>query len=137
MGLPTWAWNGLSVGGLVTFILMGLATSRLWTKRQVDIVREDHNKAILTLERQHDREVADLKARYEKHGDTTVKQFEERVAESVKRESDWRDVAFRWQAVSEMLAGGLEPMQEQSASSLAILQSWQAAAAAQRPGKRT
>jgi hypothetical protein len=135
-GLPTWALNGLSIGGLVMFILMGLATSRLWTKSQVDIVRADHTKAVDDLNKVHDREIADMKARYELHIERTVEQYKGRVVEAVSREEQWREVAFKWQAVAEMLSSGIEPMQDQSAATLAILQAWQSSSFP-RPGKRT
>lgn len=126
-GLPIWALNGLSIGSLVMFILVGLATSKLWTKTQVDIVRSDHTAAIDQLNKQHDREVEDLKARYEKHIERTVELWQGRTTDALTRESEWREVALRWQAVSEMLSSGIEPMQEQSAATLEILRAWQAA----------
>lgn len=126
-GLPTWALNGLSVGSLVMFILAGLATSRLWTKSQVEIIRTDHTGAITQLNKQHDREVEDLKARYEKHIERTVELWQGRTNDALTRESEWREVALRWQAVSELLSSGIEPMQEQSAATLEIMRAWQAA----------
>ncbi|MET0418708.1 MAG: hypothetical protein ABW022_22055 [Actinoplanes sp.] len=134
-GLPIWALNGLSIGGLVMFILMGLATSRLWTKSQVDIVRKDHTDAMNALNKVHDREVSDMKARYELHIDRTVDQYKGRVDDAVKREEQWREVAFKWQAVAEMLSAGIEPMQDQSAAALDLLRAWRAEST--RPGKRT
>jgi uncharacterized membrane-anchored protein YhcB (DUF1043 family) len=116
-GLPTWAWNGLSVGGLVSFIVMGLATSRLYTKRQVD-----------EQTKQHEREVADLKARYELHINRTVELYQGRVDDALTREREWRDVAYKWQATADMLGRGLEPLQEQSETMLRVLQAWQSEA---------
>jgi len=116
-GLPTWAWNGLSVGSLVSFIVMGLATSRLYTKRQVD-----------ELIKQHDREVADLKARYELHINRTVELYQGRVDDALTREREWRDVAQQWQATADMLGRGLEPLQDQSETMLRVLQAWQSEA---------
>jgi hypothetical protein len=146
-GLPTWALNGLSIGSLVLLIIGGLASSRLWTKSQVDIIRADHTKAITDLNKVHDRQISDLnkvhdrevtdaKQRFETHFNATVEQYKSRVAEAVSRENDWRDVSRRWQSVAEMLSSGIEPMQEQSTAVLAILQAWQAAAI-QRPGRKT
>lgn len=126
-GLPTWALNGFSIGSLVMFILAGIATSRLWTKSQVDIIRADHTKAIDQLNRQHDREVEDLIERYDKHFETTVELYKGRISDTLQREEQWREVAQKWQAVSEMLSAGIEPMQEQSAATLEILRAWQAA----------
>lgn len=135
-GLPTWGLNALSIGSLVMLIISGLATSRLWTKSQVDIIRADHKQAIDDLNKVHDREVRDAKDRFELHLKTTVEQYKDRVSEAVSRENDWRDVARRWQSVAEMLSSGVEPMQEQSAAALAILQAWQSAAN-QRQGRKT
>ncbi len=125
MGLPTWAVNGLSIGSLVALIITGLVTSKLWTKQQVDIVRADHIKAVDDLNKVHDREVADLKARYENHLSSTVELYQGRVDDALTREKEWRDVAQQWQQVSAMLGQGIEPMQEQSETILRILQAWQ------------
>lgn len=126
-GLPTWVLNGLSIGSLVMFILVGIGTSRLWTKNQVDIIRADHTRAIDSLGKQHDREVESLITRYEKQIETTVKLYEGRISDTLLREGQWREVAQKWQAVSEMLGAGIEPMQEQSAATLEIMRAWQAA----------
>jgi len=125
-GMPTWALNGLSIGGVVSFVLVGLATSRLWTKRQVDIVREDHSRAIETLVSHHTRETADTKARYEHHITTTVDLYKGMVIDALKREQDWRDIAMHWETVAETLSSSLEPMYEQSATTLQVLRAMQA-----------
>lgn len=125
-GLPTWALNGLSVGGLVSFILIGLATSRLWTKRQVDIVREDHKKAIDELVKQHDREVANQKERYETHLTRTVQLLNSRCDDALGREKEWREIATQLQHALGQLADGLEPLQEQGETMLRIVTAWQA-----------
>lgn len=127
-GLPTWAWNGLSVGGLVSFIVMGLATSRLYTKRQVDEQTKQHEREVGTLATQHDREVADLKARYELHINRTVELYQGRVDDALTREREWRDVARQWQTTADLLGRGLEPLQEQSETMLRVLQAWQSEA---------
>lgn len=114
MGLPTWALNGLSIGSLVMFVLVGLATAKLWTKRQVD-----------ELVKQHDREVTDLKARYEKHIERTVELYKGRVQDALDREKDWREVARSWEATAGLLSQGLEPLQDQSEAMLRIVQAWQ------------
>jgi hypothetical protein len=124
-GLPTWALNGLSIGGLVSFILMGLATSRLWTKRQVDELTKQHEREVVNLVKQHDREVTDLKARYETHISRTVELYQGRVEDARTREIEWRDVALKWQAVADMLGQGLEPLQDQGETMLRLLQAWQ------------
>jgi uncharacterized membrane-anchored protein YhcB (DUF1043 family) len=124
-GLPTWVLNGLSVGGLVMFIVMGLATSRLYTKRQVDEQVKQHEREVDRLTVQHDREVEDLKTRYETHINRTVELLNGRVDDALTREKDWKEVARQWQTVSETLASGLEPLQEQSETMLRLLQAWQ------------
>src|ERR1700759_938629 len=86
-GLPTWAWNGLSVGGLVTTILVGLFTARLWTKRQVDELVKQHDREVKQLSTQHDREVEDLKSRYETHIKNTVELLTGRVDDARSRET--------------------------------------------------
>lgn len=116
-GLPTWAFQGLSVGGLVSFIVMGLATSRLYTKRQVD-----------EQTKQHEREITDMKARYELHINRTVELYQGRVDDALTREREWRDVAHQWQTTADLLGRGLEPLQEQSETMLRVLQAWQSEA---------
>jgi hypothetical protein len=124
-GLPTWALNGLSIGSLVGFIIMGLATSRLWTKRQVDELVKQQEREVSRTKADHDREMADTKARYETHIERTVELYKGRVEDALTREREWRDVANRWQEVSSMLSAGIEPMQEQSETILRILSAWQ------------
>lgn len=126
VGLPTWALNGLSIGGLISFILIGLATSRLWTKRQVDIVREDHKKAVDELVKQHDREIANQKERYETHLTRTVQLLNSRCDDALGREKEWREIATQLQHALGQLADGLEPLQEQGETMLRIVTAWQA-----------
>ena len=115
-GLPTWVLNGLSIGSLVTFLLVGVATSRLWTKRQVDILREDHKQA-----------QEDMKARYETHLTRTVELWQGRVEDAVRREEEWRGVAERWQEAATTLGDSVDSMQEQSVTILHIVQEMQQA----------
>jgi hypothetical protein len=124
-GLPTWALNGLSIGGLVSFILIGLATSRLYTRRQVDEQVRQHEREVSNLVKQHEREMADTKARYETHITRTVELYQGRVDDARSREMEWRDVAGKWQSVSETLAAGIDPLQEQGETMLRVLQAWQ------------
>jgi transposase len=124
-GLPTWGFNLLSVGGLVSFILMGLATSRLWTKSQVDKLNEQHEREVTNLTKQHDREVEDLKTRYELHLTRTVELYKGRVDDAIAREREWRDVSRQWEGVANMLSQGLEPLQDQSEAMLRIVTAWQ------------
>jgi hypothetical protein len=116
-GLPTWLLNGLSIASLVSLIIISLFTSRLWTKRQVD-----------EMVKQHEREVQDLKDRYEKHISQTVELLTGRADDARTREQEWHDVATKWQAVAEMLASGLEPLQDQGETMLRLLQAWQSEA---------
>lgn len=127
-GLPGWVPNVLSVGGLITLIVGGMATSKLWTKSQVETVTNELTKS-------HDREVTNLKDRYDTHLTRTVELYQGRIDDAVRREGEWRDTALTWQKVAEMLGQGIEPMQEQSAATLAVLQSLQAGARQNRPGK--
>lgn len=113
-GLPAWIPNFLSVSGLVTLIVAGLITSKLWTKSQVD-----------TLQKSHDREVENLKHRYETHLNRTVELYQGRIEDAIRREKEWRDTAHTWQRVAETFADGLEPMHEQNTTILAIVQQWQ------------
>lgn len=124
-GLPSWALDGLSIGGLVSFILVGLATSRLWTKRQVDIVREDHTKAVTELVKQHDREIANQKDRYEIHLTRTVDILTKRCDDALGREKEWREIATQLQQALGQLADGLEPLHDQSETMLRIVTAWQ------------
>jgi len=135
-GLPTWLVNGLSIGSLVSLIIAGLTTSRLWTKRQVDeMVKQheretanltvQHTREVATLTAQHDREVKELIARYELHLTRTVELWTGRNEDARTRENEWRDVAHKWQSVAEMLSTGLEPLQDQGETMLRLLQAWQ------------
>lgn len=127
-GLPTWALNGLSVGSLVTFILVGLATSRLWTKRQVDILREDHKTAQDGERAEHRATVEIMKDRYEKHLERTVLMLTQRADDAIRREEQWHDVANRWEEVARTLGDAVGDMQESSATTLAIVQEMQRSA---------
>lgn len=125
-GLPTWALNGLSVGGLVIFILTGLVTSRLWTKSQVD-----------KMTAQHEREVANMEKRYETHLTRTVELWQGRTEDAVRREEEWRGVAEKWQEAATTLSTSVGDMQEQSTTILGIVQEMQYAQrhAPRRPGR--
>lgn len=125
-GLPTWALNGLSIGSLVSLIIMGLVTSRLWTKRQVDELIKQQEREVARTKSDHEREITDMKSRFEMHISRTVELYQGRVEDALTRERDWRDVATSWQGVASMLSAGIEPMQEQSETILRILQAWQA-----------
>lgn len=124
-GLPTWALNGLSIGGLVSFILIGLATSRLWTKRQVDELTKQHEREVNNLTSSHNRVLEDVKARYETHITRTVELWQGRADDALTREREWRDVARQWENVASMLVQGMEPLQEQSEAMLRIVTAWQ------------
>jgi hypothetical protein len=124
-GLPTWALNGLSIGSLVMLIVMGLFTSKLWTKRQVDELVKQHDREVTTLAANHEREKNDLRDRYEKHLTRTVELYQGRVDDALTREREWRDVARSWEGVTTMLAQGMEPLQEQSEAMLRIITAWQ------------
>lgn len=113
-GLPTWALNGLSIGSLVSFILVGLGTSRLWTKRQVDEVIK-----------QHEREVTNLKERYETHLTRTIELLTARCDDALGREKEWKETAGQLQQAFVTLADGLEPLQDQSETMLRIVTAWQ------------
>jgi hypothetical protein len=124
-GLPTWALNGLSIGSLVSFVLMGLATSRLWTKRQVDELVKQHEREQSRIQADHTREMTEVKARYETHITRTVELYQGRVDDARQRETDWRDVARQWEGAATLLANGLEPLQDQGETMLRIIQAWQ------------
>lgn len=115
LGLPAWVLDGLSVGSLVMFIVVGLGTSRLWTKSQVDGIRNDH-----------EREMKATVDRYETHLRRTVELYQGRVDDALEREREWRETARLWQRTAETLTESLGNVQEQSQTSLAILQAWQA-----------
>src|SRR6185295_12632097 len=85
-GLPTWALNGLSIGGLVMLILMGLFTSKLWTKRQVDELVKQHEREVNATHAQHVRETEATIARYETHLTRTIELYQGRVDDALTRE---------------------------------------------------
>jgi hypothetical protein len=124
-GLPTWALNGLSIGSLVSFVLIGLATARLWTKRQVDELVKQHEREMKTTVDSHTRETAATAARYELHLTRTVEMWKGRTDDALAREKEWKDVARQWEATATMLSQGLEPLQDQGETMLRIVQAWQ------------
>ena len=124
-GLPTWALNGLSIGGLVMLILMGLFTSKLWTKRQVDELVKQHEREVNATHAQHVRETEATIARYETHLTRTIELYQGRVDDALTREGQWRDVARQWEGVASLLSQGIEPLQEQSEAMLRIVTAWQ------------
>lgn len=132
MGLPTWALNGLSIGSLVMFIIVGLATNRLWTKGQINELVKQHEREVERMTADHEREAASVKERYELHLTRTVELYQGRVEDAVRREGEWRDNAQQWQETANLLANGLEPLQDQGETMLAILRAWQG----NRPGRR-
>lgn len=125
-GLPTWVLNGLSIGSLVSFILMGLATSRLWTKRQVDELTKQHEREVTNLKANQDREVKALTDRYETHLTRTVQLLTSRCDDALGREKEWREIANQLQQALGQLADGLEPLHDQSETMLRIVTAWQA-----------
>lgn len=125
LGMPTWVLNGLSIGSLVMFIVVGLGTARLYTKRQVDDTIKQHEREITNINIQHEREVTNTKDRYETHLRRTVELWEGRHNDALTREREWRDVALKWQSVAEMMAQGIEPLQDQGETMLRILAAWQ------------
>lgn len=112
-GVPTWFLNGLSVTTLVVFIVAGLATSRLWTKDQVDKLTE----------------------RYEKHLERTVNNMQGRIDDAIRRENEWRELAGKWQTVAQTLSDAIGPMQQQSETILTIVREMQTLRNVPRPGR--
>lgn len=125
-GLPTWALNGLSIGSLVMFIIVGLASSRLWTKRQVDELVKQHEREQARMVADHTREMEAVKSRYELHLTRTVELYQGRIQDIREQAQDWKEVARQWEATANMLAQGLEPLQDQGEAMLRIVQAWQA-----------
>lgn len=125
-GLPTWALNGLSIGSLVMFLVVGLATSRLYTKRQVDDLNKQHEREVTNLTTQHSREVTNLTTRYDSHLARTIQIYQAAVDGANDREKEWRDIARSWESTGTMLAQGMEPLQDQSEAMLRIVTAWQA-----------
>lgn len=125
VGLPTWALNGLSIGGLVTFILVGMATSRLWTKRQVDELVKQHEAERKRTKDDHEREMANMKERYETHLTRTVQLLNARCDDALGREKEWRDTAGQLQQAFSTLADGVDSVQVQGETMLRIVTAWQ------------
>jgi hypothetical protein len=107
-------------------ILMGLFTSKLWTKRQVDELIKQQEREVARTKADHEREMAAIQARYEMHLTRTVELYQGRVDDALTREREWRDVSRQWEGVATMLSQGLEPLQEQSEAMLRIVSAWQA-----------
>jgi uncharacterized membrane-anchored protein YhcB (DUF1043 family) len=128
-GLPTWVLNGLSIGSLVGLIITGLVTARLWTKRQVDELVKQHEREVARVVTDHTREMTEVKARYETHITRTVELYQGRVDDARERERDWKDVARQWESTAQLLAQGLEPLQDQGEAMLRIVQAWQSESA--------
>jgi hypothetical protein len=125
-GLPTWALNGLSIGSLVTLILTGLFTSKLWTKRQVDELTKQHEREVANTKEQHAREILNLTTRYETHLTRTVDLLTKRCDDALEREKQWRDTAGQLQQAVATLADGVERLQDNSEGMLRIVTAWQA-----------
>lgn len=125
MGLPTWALNGLSIGSLVTFILIALSTSKLWTKRQVDELTKQHEREVTNLKANQDREMRATTDRYENHLTRTVELLTSRCDDALGREKEWREIATQLQQTVAALADGLEPLHDQSETMLRIVTAWQ------------
>lgn len=102
-----WIGNTLSIGALVLLIVGGLATSRLWTKSQVNELKAQHALTIKNIE-----EV-----------------WKARCDDAVRREGEWRDVATKFQESSTVLADGFEAVQEQGQTMLTIVRELQRAGA--------
>lgn len=124
-GLPTWALNGLSIGSLVSFILIALATSKLWTKRQVDELTKQHEREVTNLKANQDREIAALTTRYDNHLTSTIQLLTSRCDDALGREREWREIATQLQQTVAQLADGLEPLHDQSETMLRIVTAWQ------------
>lgn len=98
-GLTDLVLKGVSIGSLITLIVGGLATSKLYTSRQVDQIVN----------------------RYEKHLDRTVENMQGRINDAVRREGEWRDVAMQFKDAFQTMEGVIEPMQFQSQTMLHII----------------
>jgi hypothetical protein len=98
-GLTDLVLKGISIGSLITLIVGGLATSKLYTSRQVDQIVN----------------------RYEKHLDRTVENMQGRINDAVRREGEWRDVAMQFKDAFQTMEGVIEPMQFQSQTMLQII----------------
>lgn len=127
-GIPTWALNGLSIGGLVAMIVFSLMTDRLWTKGQVNRLIEQHreNTKLLT-------------ERYELHITRTVELWKARADDAIRRETDWAMVAKEWQKVATVLGDAIDPLNVASETTLEIvrqMQAWQLANPPRSTGRR-
>jgi hypothetical protein len=103
VGVPGWVANGASIGTLVMLIVGGLYSSKLWTKRQVDILVKQHEVQM----------------------NNTVDVYKGRIEDAIRREGEWRDVATKWQDVAATYADAMDPVQEQSQTVLTIVQEMQ------------
>jgi hypothetical protein len=116
--LSGWLGNTLSIGALIMLIVGGLATSRLWTKSQVNELKSQHTAAMLNAETQH---AATLR---------NVEQvWKARCDDAIRREGEWKAVADKWQQSSTVLADGFEAVQEQGSTMLTIVRELQRAGA--------
>jgi hypothetical protein len=102
-----WLGNTLSIGALVMLIVGGLATSRLWTKSQVNELKAQHAATLRNVE-----EV-----------------WKARCDDAIRREGEWKTVADKWQESSTVLADGFESVNEQGQTMLAIVRELQRAGA--------
>lgn len=103
--LSGWLGNTLSIGALVMLIVGGLATSRLWTKSQVNELKAQHAATLRNVE-----EV-----------------WKARCDDAIRREGEWKAVADKWQESSTVLADGFEVVQEQGSTMLTIVRELQRA----------
>lgn len=108
--LTGWVPTTLSVSGLVAFIVIGLATSRLYTKSQVDQLKTDHTTAMKAKDDAHALAITTLNEAWRANRD-----------DAVRREGEWRGVADRWEGIAATLADGLDPLHEQGQTLLTVL----------------
>ena len=109
-----WGGNVVSVSALVGLIVVGLATSRLYTKSQVDDLKAQHAKAL-----------EELRVAHKVALDNVVETWKANRDDAVRREGEWRGVATDWQRVATTLSNGLEPLQEQGETMLTIVRELQ------------
>lgn len=98
-GMPTWILNGVGVVSLLMMVVGGLASSRLYTSRQVD----------------------QIIARYDTHMARTIENMQGRIDDAVRRETEWRDVAMQFKEAFQAVEATVEPMQLSNQTMLSVL----------------
>lgn len=110
MGFEGWLPAGGGVLSVLTFLLIGFAKGWIWTKPQVD-----------RLMSANDREIANLKERYETHIGRTISLLEGRINDSLTREREWHEIGTKALDVNREFANQMDAVVESQRTLISII----------------